>query len=266
MYSINVFLTFSLSMFAMSRSWYRPGSTGRSWKRRWLLFVVGLLLCVTILVVTVAEKFEEGGWITVSVTSGLVALCFVIRRHYRSVGAVLARLFADLEGAARPEAKRECAPLDPRRPTAVVLVGGFTGLGIHTVLNALRMFPRHFANLAFVSVGVLDSGAFKGEGAVEELSRRTDEDLARYLGLAREGLGMPAVARSGVGTDVVAEAEKLCVELTREFPEAVFFAGKVVFGRERWYHHLLHNDTALLLQRRLQLRGAAMVIIPARLA
>jgi amino acid transporter len=74
MYSINVFLTFSLAMFAMSRSWYRPGWTGGPWKRRWTLFLVGLVLCVTILIVTVVEKFEEGGWITVSVTGGLTLL------------------------------------------------------------------------------------------------------------------------------------------------------------------------------------------------
>jgi hypothetical protein len=266
MYSINVFLTFSLSMFAMSRSWYRPGWTGGPWKRRWTLFLVGLVLCVTILIVTVVEKFEEGGWITVSVTGGLTLLCFLIRRHYRGVGARLAQLFAELEGAVRLAERSEAPSLDPKRPTAVVLVGGYTGLGIHTVLNALRMFPRHFANLAFVSVGMLDSGAFKGEGAVEALKRQTEQELDKYVELARSSLMMPAIARSAVGTDVVAEAEKLCVELVKEFPEAVFFAGKVIFGRERWYQHLLHNDTALLLQKRLQLRGSAMVIIPAKLA
>jgi amino acid transporter len=266
MYSINVFLTFSLSMFAMARSWFRPGWSGGPWKRKWALFLVGLVLCVTILVVTVAEKLGEGGWITVSVTGGLTLLCFVIRRHYRRVGARLARLFAELEGAVRPTARREVPPLEPRKPTAVILVGGYTGLGIHTVLNALRMFPRHFSNLAFVSVGMLDSGAFKGDEAVEALKVQTEAELAKYLSLAHDGLGLPATARSAVGTDVVAEAERLCVELAHELPEAVFFAGRVIFGRERWYQHLLHNDTALLLQKRLQLRGAAMVIIPAKLA
>jgi hypothetical protein len=266
MYSINVFLTFSLSMFAMARSWYRPGWSGGSWKRKWALFLVGLVLCVTILVVTVAEKFGEGGWITVSVTGGLTLLCFLIRRHYRRVGARLAQLFAELESAVHPTGVREAPPLDPRRPTAVVLVGGYTGLGIHTVLNALRMFPRHFSNLAFVSVGMLDSGAFKGDDAVEALKLQTEEQLDKYLDLARNGLGMPATARAAVGTDVVAEAEKLCADLAREFPEAVFFGGKVIFGREHWYQHLLHNDTALLLQKRLQMRGSAMVIIPAKLA
>ena len=161
-----------------------------------------------------------------------------------------------------------CRPSTRRRPTAVVLVGGFTGLGIHTVLNALRMFPRHFANLAFVSVGVLDSGAFKGEGAVDEL-KSTDRRGARQVPRSRPRRAR-ACRRSlalAVGTDVVAEAEKLCVELAQEFPEAVFFAGKVVFGRERWYQPPApQRHRPPPPEERLQLRGAAMVIIPARLA
>ena len=58
-----------------------------------------------------------------------------------------------------------------------------------------------------------------------------------------------------IGTEAVAEAEKLCLEVAQEFPRAVFFAGKLVFERERWFQRLLHNETAYQLQRRLQFAG-----------
>ena len=45
-----------------------------------------------ILGVTIYEKFLEGGWITLLVTSGLVLLCFVIKRHYRRVTRAVRRL------------------------------------------------------------------------------------------------------------------------------------------------------------------------------
>jgi hypothetical protein len=64
----------------------------------------------------------------------------------------------------------------------------------------------------------------------------------------------------------VDEAEKLCRRLHREFPKATFFAGKIVFQRERWYQRLLHNETAFAIQRRLQWSGQTMVVIPARMA
>jgi hypothetical protein len=36
------------------------------------------------------------------------------------------------------------APLDPRKPTAVLLVGGYGGLGIHSLLTLFRMLPNYF--------------------------------------------------------------------------------------------------------------------------
>src|SRR5207247_2322138 len=72
MYSINVFLTFSLSTFSMLRFWYQHRTTRREWKGRLLLFVAGFGLCATILFITVYEKFAQGGWITVVITSVLI--------------------------------------------------------------------------------------------------------------------------------------------------------------------------------------------------
>ncbi len=144
-----------------------------------------------------------------------------------------------------------------------MLVGSYGGVGIHTVLNVFRSFPGHFKGLVFVTVGVIDSGEFKGEHAVEDLRRRTEEMLAHYVSLAA-GLGVPAVGRMAIGTEAVAEAEKLCLEVAREFPKVVFFAGKMIFQRERWYHRLLHNETALAVEKRLRWVGKTMVTLPIR--
>ena len=264
MYSINVFLTFSLSMFGMLRHWVgQRGAPAALRLRRTLLFASGFVLCVTILVVTVLEKFTEGGWLTVVVTAALVTLCFVVRKHYRRAAAIMGRLYAEL-GDIPASADAPRAEPDPRQPTAVVLVASYSGLGVHTVLNVFRAFPGFYKGLVFVSVGVVDSGDFKGEGAVEELQARTAEMLDRYLELAR-GMGVPAAARMAVGTDAVDTAERLCLDVTREFPKSTFFLGKMIFQKERWYHALLHNNTALALQKRLQWAGKTMVTLPVRL-
>jgi amino acid transporter len=264
MYSINVFLTFSLSMFGMLRYWARePTAPPAKRARRAALFTAGLVLCVTILVVTVLEKFREGGWLTVVVTTALVVLCFVVRKHYRGAAATMERLYAELGNLPASEHGPLVKP-DPKQPTAVVLVASYSGLGIHTVLNIFRAFPGFYKNLVFVSVGVVDSGEFKGEGAVEDLQARTREMLERYLELAR-GMGVPAACRMAVGTDAVDTAEALCLAVAKEFPKSTFFSGKMIFERERWYHALLHNNTALALQQRLQWAGKTMVTLPVRL-
>jgi K+ transporter len=104
MYSINVFVTFSLSMLAMliySLHAKNRAAEGRSTG----LFAVGFLLCATILVVTTIEKFSSGGWVTLLVTGAVIVLCFNIRRHYDKVSGKVRRLYSSLmEFPPSPEA------------------------------------------------------------------------------------------------------------------------------------------------------------------
>ncbi len=262
MYSINVFLTFSLSMFGMARHWFEARKSSSHWRRRFGLFVVGFVLCMTILLVTIYEKFLLGGWVTLLVTTGLVLFCFRIRRHYDRVGAKLRQLYSELGDIPTLHGGGEL-PLDPSKPTAGILIASYGGLGIHTVLNVFRAFPGHFKNIVFLSVGVVDSGEFKGEGAIEGLKERTEQMLQQYLDLAR-GLNIPATSRYSIGTDAVDEAEKLCLDVAKEFPHTTFFAGKIIFRREAWYQPILHNETAAAVAKRLQWQGRTMVILPAR--
>ncbi|BDG08868.1 APC family permease [Anaeromyxobacter paludicola] len=263
MYSINVFLTFSLSELGMVRYWIRERARYPDWKRHILIHLIGLVLCLSILVVSILEKFAVGGSITLVVTSLLIGLCLLIRRHYESVQHNLRRLDEVMEALPAFPAREE-QPLDPRQPTAVLLVGGYGGLGIHQLLSVQRVFPNQYRQVLFVSVGVIDSASMKGVEEVEEVRRRTEESLQRYAGLARR-LGMTAGWRMSVGVEAVGEAESLCVAIAGEFHRAVFFAGKLIFERERWYQRLLHNDTAYELQRRLQFAGLNAVVLPVRI-
>jgi amino acid transporter len=261
MYSINVFVTFSLSQLAMLRYWWRARAPGR--RRGFAIHGVAFVLCASILGGTVYEKGEQGGWVTVVVTSLVVALCFVIRGHYRGVLTSLRRLDAVL-GALPGRAAGPRPDVDPTRPTAVLLVGGYGGLGVHAFLTVQRTFPGFFRNFVFVSVGVVDSATMKGIEEVERVRLRTREALERYVDLAHR-LGVAADHRMELGTEAVAEAERLCASVAAEFPRAVFFAGKLVFQRESWFQRLLHNETAFQLQRRLQLAGMNAMVLPVRI-
>jgi amino acid transporter len=264
MYSINVFLTFSLSMAAMARFWITHRKDHADWKRHLPIFIVGFFFCASILVVTIREKFAEGGWLTLVITFAAVVTCIFIRRHYLHVRRSLSHLdelFRDLPlGSGKRE---ELGPVDPARPTAVLLAGNYGGLGVHSVLTLLRMFPDHFANMVFVSVGVVDSGNFKGSTEVDKLKAQTRDSLGKYVGLARR-LGLAADFRCSVGTDVVEEASKLCLDVAREFSNVMFFSGKLIFEERKWYHRILHNETAYAIQHRLQFAGYPMVILPVR--
>jgi len=264
MYSINVFLTFSLSMIGMCRHWWQMRRRGHPlWRRRLALFVVGAVFCVAILCVTIYEKFWEGAWRTLFVTGALVLLCLLTNRYYRGVVARLKHLNETLGTLVTPNRPANAVEPDRSQPTAAILVGGYGGLGVHTLLNAIRFAPGYFKNFVFLSVGVVDTGNFKGAEAVDELREHTEEALTDYVMLARK-LGMPAVSYLGIGTDAVDKLEEVCLAVKKDFPRTTFFAGQLVFRKDAWYQRLFHNQTAYALQRRLQWDGVPMVILPTR--
>jgi hypothetical protein len=261
MYSINVFLTFSLSQLAMVRFWLGKGrEEGR--RRGLAIHGVALALCFSILAGTVYEKGAEGGWMTILVTSLLVGLCLLVRRHYRQVEGNLKRLDAITE-ALPPHSGKPNPVVQPKLPTAVLLVGGYGGLGIHQLLTVKRVFGDHFRNFIFVSVGVIDSAAMKGVEEVDRVRLRTETALQQYVEAAHR-LGLAADYRLEMGTEAVSAAEALCLAVAADFPRAVFFAGKLVFEKERFFQRLLHNETAFQIQRRLQFGGLNAMVLPVR--
>src|SRR5205814_5530334 len=198
MYSINVFVTFSLTQIAMLRYWLSAETKKKhpDWARHIWIHLVGGALCITILVITVFEKFTEGGWLTVVATGALIALCLAIKRHYENVFARLRRLDAILDalpGGPAPE-----LPLQKKKLTAVLLVGGYSGLGIHSLLTVVKLFPRMFHNIVFMSVGVVDSATFQGVEEVERVREKAEQDLIKYTEAARR-MGLPAEYRFGMG-------------------------------------------------------------------
>jgi len=262
MYSINVFLTFTLSQTGMALHWWKERKREAHWRRRLAVACVGAVVTATILVVMAALKLLEGGWVTMLATATLIAVCFTIRRHYATVRRHLRKLdesLLDLPLAPLAEVPHP----SPRSPTAVLLVESFSGLGVHTFLWIQRIFPEQFRNIVFVSVGLVDSAQFKGVGELEALERRVKRDLDRYADFARR-LGFYAECRFSIGTDVPEELEHICTSLVREFPMLTVFAGRLVFERETFVTRSLHDQTAYTLQRRLLFDEIPVIILPVR--
>ncbi len=262
MYSINVFLTFSLSQFGMVRFFVTNRDRQPKWKQHIIVHIVGLILCLTILVITVYEKFEEGGWLTLLITSVFIVFCYLIRGHYVKVRNSVKRLEEIVEDipAAAPYNEQ---PVDPKETTAVLLVSGFNGFGIHTLLSIVRSFPNFYKNYIFVQVAEIDSGSFKGVQEVEALKESVRQGLEKYVKITRKH-GLPADYRMDVATDVVGAATQVCESIVREFPRATVFTGKLVFRHEGFFNKFLHNETAFAIQRRLQWDGITTVILPIR--
>jgi amino acid transporter len=264
MYSINVFLTFTMSQLGMSRYFIRGRRRDPDWKKRLPVHLIGLTVCLAILIVTVLEKFSHGGWLTLLLTAVVVALCYLIKGHYNRVRKGVREL-DDMLVAMPHKGAYNADPADPKEMTAIQLVNGYTGFGVHTFLSIIRGFPGLFKNFVFVSVAEVDAGAFKEtEPSVGHLTQATKDALRKYVETARK-LGFPAESRFDAGIDVVETASALCERVAREFPKSTVFAGQTVFRRPGLINRLLHNETAFAIQQELRWKGITTVILPIRI-
>jgi amino acid transporter len=92
LYTLGVFLAFTLSQSSMVVRWYRRREDG--WRRGLVINGLGALTTGVIALIVVESKFLSGAWMVIIAIPLLVMLMVAIRRHYRTVdeGMDLARI------------------------------------------------------------------------------------------------------------------------------------------------------------------------------
>jgi amino acid transporter len=261
LYSINVFLTFSLSLLGLSIHWIKERPD--AWLRKLALSATGFIVCSGILAITIYEKFAEGGFLTILITGLLVFVCIQIKRHYNETHKQIDSVDKLLVVKPAPPVANPPA-LDRDVSTAAFLVTRSLGTGMHSILWVARLFPGQFKNMVFITAGEVDSQSYGGEQIAEKLSAQVDTTLSYYVNYCHSR-GIAATSYKSLGTDVLAQLTDLCEKVVADFPNTVFFASKLIFVHENWWRRMLHNQTATALQRRLHLRGYQMVILPMKL-
>ncbi len=270
LYSINVFITFTLSQLGMVHYWWSNRSKFPYWLRRISVSAVGLVLTSTILVSVTIIKFYEGGWISLFVTGCLAVFVVLVKRHYRNTAGILRRL-DELVTTTKLEMKRNSragrAPereSDYHAKTAAIFVNGFSGLGLHALYGVIRLFGPDFKNFIFIQVGTIDASVFHSAEDLRRLEDRVKKDIRQYVDLMSMK-GYYAEARTAIGTDVVEQAMQIVPGILEQFKNVVFFGGQLVFPRESFFTRLLHNQTVFAIQRRLYSEGIPFMLVPVRL-
>lgn len=298
LYSITVFVTFVLSQWGMVRHWLNNRNQLAHWRRKLTVNALGLALCSFILVAVTLLKFKQGGWITLVITGVLIAMAAAIKSHYNFVQRVLSKMdnlvaiarakdapgmpvasnvveispdekeAPQVPSAAAPSAAAPStlgqAALDPKAKTAVLLVNGFNGLGLHSLLAIIRMFGGIFKNFVFLEVGVIDAGSFKGVEEVDNLRKHVQEGLDEYVEFVRRN-GLYGEGAFTLSHDVVEGSGELATKISERFPQAVYFMGQLVFPEETLFSRILHNNTVFAVQRRLYHQGIPFIILPIRI-
>lgn len=265
LYSINVFLTFSLSLLGLTVYWIKSRHTKPQWLRRLIMSAIGLVVCTSILVITTIEKFGDGGWLTVLITISIIILCFLVRKHYRKVGSKLAEadtIFAKHLSVPHPQDYQLIPITNKEAKTAVFFVTKHYGAGIHALLWVRRLFPDLFENFVFLTSGEIDSEAFAQDIMLKKEYRKDlNQIIENYRFFCSES-NLPSDGLFSYGVDETQELIRLGKQVEQNYPNCIFFASKLVFVDESWWTRLLHNNTVEVLQRKLHLQGKQMVILP----
>ena len=274
LYSINVFITFSLSQLGMVIHWWNERNTDKKWLRKLTINGVGLFLTVFILISVMIIKFSEGGWITLVITAGLVSVTLFIKSHYNKTGELIRKLdtivdsfeasIYNLEENEKNPIEQKVPAFDPKAKTAAILVNGFNGLGLHTLFSVFRLFSNTYKNFVFIQVGGVDAGNFKGVQEIENLDEHIKADANKYVHYMNEH-GYYAEAFTSVGTDVVEEIENLIPKINSKFSNVIYFGGQLVFPEESFLTRWLHNYIVFAVQRKFYRQGIPMVILPIRI-
>jgi amino acid transporter len=263
LYTVNVFITFTLSLLGLTNYWWKQRRDDNRARRRLLLSALALLITAGILAVIIVERFLQGGIVTLAITSVVVFLGLLIRRHYGRV-RVLTHEFERTHRWRLHDLPGEPPAIDPSQPTAVFLVSSNRGVGLHTVERVEALFPGHFRNYIFVSIGTVDSESFGSDQALRTLQYETRAALDTLVNYAHV-LGRGSRWYDAYGSDRLEELERLALAVRDEFPNSVFFASRLVFETENWWNRWLHSQTPLAMQRILNGHGLELMIMPVTL-
>jgi hypothetical protein len=262
LYSINVFLTFSLSLLGLCIYWWRVRRTDRRWIVRIALSGLGLAVTSGILAVTTVEKFTEGGFMTVLITGVVIGFCILNRTHYQKIRRKLSKADETLP----MEYPRPTPPplAEPNEPTAVFVVGSSRWGGVYALDWVRREFPGHFRNFVFMSARTVDAKCYSGSDELEQERKKAEATLSYFVTYCNNR-DLAAKTYVGFGIDPIEELTSLAEKIRQDFPHSIFFTSKLIFEHDNWYIRQLHSEAALTMLRRLHLLNMPMVVLPMRL-
>jgi hypothetical protein len=223
LYTLGVFVAFTLSQSGMVRRWWHRREPG--WRRGLVINGLGAVTTGAIVGIVAVSKFTGGAWLVMIMVPLLVALMWAIHVHYQRLERAIAPRSAIVGAPARP-------------PLVIVPVARLDQPSIDALAFArsisMDALAVHITNDASSAEVLREQWSRLGAGAelviVESPYRALIGPLLRYL---------DAVQRQDPD-------RRLLVVLSEVVPR-------------HWWDNLLHNQTALRLKLRLFFRPNTIV-------
>jgi len=223
LYAVGVFISFTLSQASMVRRWLVRREEGWWW--RWWFSAIGAVVTGVVMLVIGATKFTHGAWIVVLLIPILIAAFLTVRAHYSDVATQLS-----LEDYGGPP---------PVQNLVLVLVGD-----LHRGVSAALRYAQALSPSARAVYVELDP----------ERTRRLEERWIKW------GLGVPLVVLTSPYRSLLTPVLDYVDHFLAMGPQHVVTIVLPEFIPARWWQHLLHNQTALLIKGALLFRRRVVVV------
>jgi amino acid transporter len=230
LYAIGVFLCFTLSQGSMVVRWFRLRTRG--WQGFALLNGLGALTTLVVLGVIVTARFTHGGWIVIVLIPLIVWVFLSIHRHYAQTAA---QLSLDAYGA----------PPRFRRHRVIVPIAG-----VHRgVVEALH-YAQTLSN--DVTAVYVETDPAETETVRQKWEKWGDGIRLEVLRSDYRSIIEPLITYLDK-VDACQQDDMITVVMPQ-------------FLASRWWHNILHNQTAFLIRLALLFRrGMVVTDVPYRL-
>ena len=224
LYAVGVFISFTLSQSGMVRYWWRRRGPG--WRHRLAINGTGALATGIVTLVIAATKFTHGAWIVVVVIPLLVVTFLAMHRHYEEVAEALT-----LEGLEGPPEFQH---------TVLVLVGDVHRGVVRAVQYARTLAPNATVRAVYVET---DPGR----------TAKLEEKWGAW------GLGVPLVVLTSPYRSLLRPLLDYIDHIQARGDDQMVTIVVPEFLPRRWWQHVLHNQTALLVKGALLFRKNTVV-------
>ncbi len=213
LYAVGVFTAFTLSQIGMVKHWMRE--RGRGWLKSAFINGLGGLVTGVVLIIIAVEKFTQGAWMVLVAIPVLVYLAKEVQKHYQSVADQLS-----LDSCVVDE-------MDYQHHSVLVPISGMQ----QAVIGAIKYGKALSADVTAVYVYI---------DPVETRKMKEKWD-ARCMGVKLKILHSPY-------RSVIKPLMDYIDSIRATYPDGVITVVLPEFVPTKWWHHLLHNQTALFLK------------------
>lgn len=229
LYMIGVFVSFTISQAGMVAHWMRL--RGPAWKTSALINGFGATVTGVVLIVVAVTKAHEGAWIVLLLIPLHVIFFRMTRRHYQLVAGQLS-----LKGWAPSR----------RSNTVLVPISGVHRAVVQAIEYAKTLSPD--VRAVYVDVDPASRDRIRSEWG-------------------QWGQGVPLVLLDSPYRSLMEPLMDYIGRVDAERPDSFVTIVLPEFVPARWWHHLFHNQSALLIKGALLFRPNAVVTsVPFHLA